>query len=193
MRRVVLAHLSIGAALSMMTMAATNSAAAQQMELPAALQVPLFLKAISLDRQRNVRADSELVVAVCFEGKVHASVAAKEAIAQAFRNASSAKQRIRVVSVNLDHDTLAEAVEQQHATLVYLAPVRLRDVAEVVAEASHEHVITFTGVADFVERGIAVGAHRNHEHAQLIINREAARAEGAEFGSELLKLSEIVR
>ena len=47
---------------------------AQEMEIPVAVQVPLFLKVMSFDRQLRARGEGEYVVAVAYQSGNRASV-----------------------------------------------------------------------------------------------------------------------
>ena len=53
-------------------------------------------------------------------------------------------------------------------------------------------VITLTSVPDYVESGLAVGIGVKGGKPRIIINLPAAKAEGANFSSQLLRLAKVI-
>lgn len=169
-------------------LALPHSAMAQDMEVPVSIQIPLFLKVISFDRQRNQQAD--LVVGVAYQSGFHASITARDEVERVLRNTPD--RTIRVVPVDLDRDALNEIMSQQHVTLLYVAPLRAYSIADIAAAAASVHATTITGVPQYVEQGLSVGARLQGERPKLLVNLAAARRSGANFTAELLKLAQVL-
>jgi hypothetical protein len=51
---------------------------------------------------------------------------------------------------------------------------------------------TVTAVNEYVIAGAAVGLDLRGDHAEIVVNLPAARAEGSDFSSQLLRLARIV-
>ena len=76
---------------------------AQDADVPVGLQIPLFLKVLSFDRQLSSRMDEELIVGVAYQGGNRESVRAKDDAVRALRDAQGAAGmlplRIEVIDV----------------------------------------------------------------------------------------------
>ncbi|MEO7998836.1 MAG: YfiR/HmsC family protein [Gemmatimonadaceae bacterium] len=167
-----------------------RGAHAQEMELPVSIQVPLFLKVIAFDRQQNQQVDVSLVVGVAYQSGFRVSATTREEVVQLLRN--SRERKVRVVVIDLDKEDLAEVLQQQHVTVLYVSPVRSYSIADIAAAAAAAKAITVTGVPSYVEQGLSVGARLQSDRPKLLVNLLAARRSGADFTAELLKMVEVV-
>ncbi|MGV3710865.1 MAG: YfiR/HmsC family protein [Gemmatimonas sp.] len=168
---------------------ASREAFAQEMEIPVSLQIPLFLKVISFDRQR-VQDDPTLVVGVAFQSGFRLSSVTRDDAERAFRGAGD--RRVKVVPIDLDVTKLGEALAQHQVSVLYVAPLRAYNVRSIAEAASAAHATTITGVSQYVTQGLSVSARLQSERPKLLINLSAARKGGANFAAELLKLAEVV-
>jgi hypothetical protein len=168
---------------------------AQDMDVPVGLQIPLFLKALTFDRQLRVRAGSEILIAVVFQSGNRASVMAKD---DAMRALGAVRDSVdglpvRAVAIDLDRGTLANALSRQRVTVVYVAPLRAVDIADLASAARTARVTTMTGVSEYTSRGIAVGVRLQGDRPKFLVNLSASKLEGADFSSELLKLALVIQ
>ena len=62
---------------------------------------------------------------------------------------------------------------------------------DLAITARNANVTTLTGVPQYVALGLAVSVRLQGERPNFVINAEAAKAEGADFSAELLKLAQI--
>lgn len=171
----------------------STAARAQEMEVPVAVQLPLFLKVMSFDRQLRSRTAGTLVIAIVYQRGYRASAAAKdEAWRAAVRVGEVAGMPVHLVAIDLDRDELAEALTRSQATLVYLAPVRGIDMKEFASVTRAAQVTTLTGVVRYVELGLAVGVRLRGDRPRIVVNLAASRSEGAELTAELLRLAEVL-
>lgn len=170
-----------------------TSAAQQEMELPVDLQVSLFLRVLSFDRQLPSRAGDELDVAVVMQRGYRASQKAGDEALSALNESGSnvGGVPVRAAAVDLDTESLADALAQRPVTVLYLTPLRGVDVRELAAEAGAAGALTVSGVPGYVPMGVAVSARLQGERPRLLLNLRAARRAGADFSAELLKLAEV--
>ena len=70
--------------------------------------------------------------------------------------------------------------------------LRAFDLAAITDWARKSRIVTLTGIPAFVDRGVSVGIDLQGGKPRILINLQAARAEGADFDSGLLKLARIV-
>lgn len=170
-------------------------ARAQDMDVPVDLQMSVFLKVISFDRQLHVRAPTEVVIGIAFQGGNRASSIARD---EARRSIAAARDGvdglpIRVESIDLDVERLGEALRRRALTHLYVTPLRAADIGAIAAATRAARVTTLTGVPRYVARGLAIGVELRAERPRILVNLEASRLEGAELAAELLKLATIVR
>jgi hypothetical protein len=163
---------------------------AQDMDVPVQIQVALFLKVLTFDRNLVIAPASEIVVGVVFQSGYRSSVNAKN-IAMAALQSSSNSRKIRAIAIDLDRETLLTALPRYRPSVLYVAPLRAVEIGDLAASARNANVTTVTGVPQYVALGLAVSVRLQGERPKLVINAEAAKAEGADFSAELLKLAQI--
>jgi hypothetical protein len=65
-------------------------------------------------------------------------------------------------------------------------------IEDIVAISRARKITTITGVPEFVKKGIALGLTLRAERPLVLVHLPAARAEGADFNSQLLKLARVL-
>lgn len=180
---------------------ATRPAAAQEMEIPVAIQVPLFLKVLSFDRRHeSARAEggngsfslAARGFGVVFQSGNRASVVAKDEVMHALGQATVASG-MTAVAIDLDAQSIEEAIARAGVGVLYVAPLRAADIARIARASRTAGVTTLTGVPEYVRLGLAIGVRLQGERPKLLINLTASRQEGAELSAELLKLAHVYR
>lgn len=174
---------------------AARRAGSQEMDVPVGIQVSVFLKVISFDRQLHLRAPTEVVLGIAFQSGNRASVIAKEEARQAIAAARDGVDGlpIRVETIDLDVERLGEALARHGLTHLYVTPLRATDIGAIAAATRAAQVTTLTGVPRYVSRGLAIGVELRDERPRILVNLNASRLEGANLSAELLKLATIVK
>jgi hypothetical protein len=170
---------------------------AQEMDVPIDVQIPLLYKILMFDRNLGSRvAGDGIVIAIIYQEGFRASVTARDQVLETVRRigaSSISGQPVQWVSLELAEEADLEAALAKHRVdVIYVAPLRSVGLDRIATAARGKHVTSFTGVPEFVDRGLAVGVGLQRERAQIIVNLAAARAEGAEFGSQLLNLARVI-
>jgi hypothetical protein len=170
-------------------------ALAQDMDVPVGAQVSILLKVIGFDRQLPLRAPTELVIGIAYQSGSRASLVAKDETRRGFSEVRDGINGvpIRVETIDLDSERLDAALRRLNPTILYVTPLRAADIAAIAAATRAARVTTVTGVARYVSRGLAVGVSLHDGRPRILVNLEAARLEGADLASELLKLATIVK
>lgn len=170
------------------------SLGAQDMEVPVALQIPLFLKVMSFDRAAGGRVGRSLVIAVVYQSRNRASASAKDEAMHALYALPQSAERVkrRGVAIDLDSEPLATALKRERADVIYVTPLRGEDIPEIAAAAAEIGATTWTGVPRYVSQGLAVGVRRERDRPRIMINMKAARLQGCDFSAELLKLALLI-
>jgi hypothetical protein len=84
------------------------------------------------------------------------------------------------------------AVVREGIRVLYVAPLRAVAIEEIIAISRARKITTLTGVPEFVEKGIALGVALRAERPLILVHLASARAEGADFNSQLLKLARVL-
>jgi hypothetical protein len=156
--------------------------------VPAATQMAIFQNVWKLDRNFNHNGITTLVV--LYQKDHRASLAVKDEIYAAVQ-AANTNVRFEAVEVGTP-ELLRQAMADTGADVVYVAPLRAVDVAEIARISRRRRIRTITGVPEYVDAGIAVGIGIRQNRPLIIVNLQGARAEGCDFEAQLLRLARIV-
>lgn len=169
--------------------------AEQDMAVPLDVQYPLFLKILTFDRNLQMRAGEELVIGVVYQPRVRASWLAKDALMKLIDTSSIQAKNLPVRGVPIEArspEHLARAIEIHRVDVLYVGPLRAVAIKDVTSVSRPRHVITLTGMPRYVDDGLAVGIGLAQERPEILVNLAAARAEGADFKAQFLKLARII-
>lgn len=104
-----------------------------------------------------------------------------------------ADRALRVVSINWSSDVpIAALLAREKIDILYVAPLRSVSIADISATAQSLGIRTWSSVPAYVVKGLALGVGIRDDRPLILVNRTAARAEGADFSSQLLKLARVV-
>ncbi len=161
------------------------------MALPVDLQFSLFYRILTYDRTLERRLAGGLVIGIVYQHRFRSSALARE---QALRQQPPAGVgfQARFVSIDLDEGVdLASVVAEAGCDVLYVAPLRAVGIRTITAVSRARGLLTLTGVADYVEAGLAVGVGLRGDRPEILVNVAASRAEGADFSAQLLRLARI--
>ena len=164
------------------------------MEVPVALQIPLFVKVMSFDRSMTERAGRSHVIAIVFQSKNLASTRAKDDAVSAIHALPRGVGGVtyRSVIIDIDAETLAAGLRRERSDFLYVTPLRGIDLRVVATAAEADGVVTWSSVPSYVSQGMAVGLRRERDRPRIMINLKAARLQLCNFSAELLKLAHIL-
>ncbi|MFI5180824.1 MAG: YfiR family protein [Thermoanaerobaculia bacterium] len=160
--------------------------------VPLPTQYALLLKVLTADRNFPMQGRDDLVIGIVYQRNSPASREVAERLASEIERRSAdegaASARYRLIDVS-DPAALAPGVAACQPGVLYVAPLTDFDVRRIAALSRARKIRTATGVPAYVESGLAVGFESDRGAVRIVINREASRAEGADFSSKLLKLA----
>ena len=176
---------------------AGGSAQAQKMAAPAEVQVPLLFKILTFDRRVGTRPPGNvIVIAVVFQTGYRASLVARNQIVDALKameDSTISGHPVRWVAVEwVDEEQVRLALIRERTDVIYVTPLRGVELHPLVRTARAAGMTTFTGVPLYVEQGVALSIGIVRERPQIIVNLAAARAEGSDFTSQLLRLCKVI-
>ena len=174
-----------------------RSAQAQEMDAPAEIQIPLLYKILTFDRKLGARAPgNDIVIAILFQTGYRGSVLARDQVLDALkrlRDSTIYGHPVQWVAVELtDVESLRLSLIRNKVGVIYVTPLRGVELDPIKMAAREAGITTFTGVPRYVEEGLALGVGIARERPQIIVNLGAARAEGSDFTSQLLRVSRVI-
>jgi len=167
---------------------------AQDSAVPGEVPFPILARVLAFDRQLKQRAGDEIVVGLVFQAHATEPRTTRDAVlAEAPTDVSIGGAPVRVLPIPTnDIQDIDAAISANAVDVLYVTPLRSVDLDDLTVLSRRRHVLTCTGVPDYVSRGLAVGIEAGRDGPIILINLAAAKAEGAEFSSELLRLARIV-
>ncbi|HEV8132322.1 MAG TPA: YfiR family protein [Acidobacteriota bacterium] len=171
-------------------------AAADEMAVPADLQVPLILKVLTYDRNFEERAQNELKIGIVYTGNA-ASLKAKNevmGVLEKFSGKTIRKLPIKYVLVEFTSQRdLESATKTLHMNVLYIAPGNAQNLDALLKVSQANQIITTTGVPTYVDQGVAVGIGIRQDKPQILINLGGSKREGSEFDASLLRIASVIR
>jgi hypothetical protein len=161
-----------------------------------AQQVTILARALAYDRDIKTDAGERIDIVVVHR-LGHATAQPAEKIATAFKTLERntiAGLPIRVTTIG--YGTVSELDAQLKAAgadVLYIPPGLDEDVDSIVNVARTRKVTTLAGKRGYLDRGAALGVFVVGDRPSIFVNVEAAKAEGAAFSSELLKIAQTLR
>lgn len=162
----------------------------------AARRVLIALRVLAYDKTLAERHPGEVVVVAVASTSSAAGQAERAVWLAGFALLPKVKVSGRPVRVVLLDVGGKVTIAKQLAATLAAAVIVTADVAPSLPElrtaTRAAHALTVTQHESAVASGLAVGLVRGKEREEIVINLEAARAEGARFGAGLLQLARLV-
>jgi len=172
----------------------TGNAFGQQMPIPIDVQWNLFPKILQFDRNLHQRVGDEMVIGILYQERYRVSLTSKEEII----SVTTSMRKIDNISVKfvpiklIDGNFFEKSISDKGIDIIYITPLRAHDIKTIAYICCEHDILTLTGVPEYVEKCIAVGIGEKEKKPLILINKNAAREEGADFSSKLLKLSKVI-
>jgi hypothetical protein len=164
---------------------------AQEIAVPVGIQLPLFLKLLSFDRDLNARSEKELVIGVVYQ-KFRTSLETKDEFQHvvdelAIKTLNGVPFRSIPLEIVTEMD-LENAISETKIHILYITPLRALSIEKIAEICRRQKVLALTGVPEYVDWGIGIGIGSKGQKPQVIINLASVKAGGANFSSTLLQL-----
>ncbi len=189
-------YIKISLAVLLIIQFAGRAIAVEEMEVPVDIQIPLFMKILTYDRNLKKRVGDEIVMGVVYQEKFRKSLNVKTQLEKYLANSKEDKiddVPFRYVLINLSSLSMFKAIlAREKVDIVYIAPLRAAAVEALAADCRALGITSLTGVPAYCELGIAISIGSKGESPQIIINLPGAQSEGADFSSQLLKLAKVI-
>ena len=169
----------------------------QEIAVPVETQIPLFFKIISFDRTILKSGNKNFEIVIIYQKNYKYSQNIKNEILSVFENNSGYNnfngKNIEINSLSINQETdLDEYLAGHKADCVFLTPLRALNIELLVDILIKKKTISFSTVPDYVNDGICFGLEVKGERPNIIINLPTSKSVGAEFNSQLLKISKVI-
>ena len=164
--------------------------------MPADVQVPVLLKVLTFDRRIADARGENLVVGVVYQSGFRLSSTVKDRVMDALSHVGSggpANRPVKPFAIDADgSQNIEDALTRLGIKVLYVTPLRAFDLPGLVATTRRTKTLTLTGVPDYVEAGLSIGIDLRQDRPRILVNLQAARAEGADLAAPLLDLATVV-
>jgi len=171
--------------------------ASGQQEVPAERQVLILARALSYDDEIKGRVGDDVNVVVLSKPGNGASEAMSATMQKAFKGISSVKVQGLPLKINAltfsSGAALATALANQGIDVLYVCAGLEADLPAIIDVTRKHRTLTIGSREDHMTRGLALGVLPIDGKPTIIVNLGAAKAEGAAFSSDLLRLAKVIR
>jgi hypothetical protein len=195
MRRSLVRALLLTLCVGLATTLLPPATRAQEMEVPLNTQISLLTRILDFDRRLPSRTGEEVVVGIVYQSRYRASYTAYRGAVRALETQprSGGATRVRAVAIELvETSDLASTLRRAGVDVVYIAPLRGVDRGRVTRIVLDAGALSFSGAPELRDEGVAVYFGMRGGRPRLRIDLNTARAAGADFSSELLRLADVV-
>ena len=187
--------MTLGLVLALM-LPALAEPAAELMPVPADLQIPLIFKILTYDRLLEERGKPELTFAVLYSPDAASVQAKDDALAILNRIVGKTVKKIPIRFVTIAYTTAAAlqaSLAESRVDVLYISPGFSERLDELSAVCEQNHVITATGVPEYVGKGVGIGIGLHQNKPQILINLPACKRGGSQFDSSMLRIAQVIK
>jgi YfiR/HmsC-like len=183
--------------LTLLSTLVASAPAAPADEVSPARQVLILTRALAYDGNLKTRAGGDLLIAVLGKAGYAPSDELAGSMSRAFRGLGNVKVQglaVRATQVAYkDPASLAALIEREGIDALYVAPGLDAELMGIVEATRKLKVLSMASRQDYVQRGLSMGVFAIEGKPTIVVNLIASKAEGAAFGSDLLRLAKVIR
>jgi hypothetical protein len=188
---------SAAVTLTLLSTLVASAPAAPGDEVAPARQVLILTRALAYDGNLKTRAGADLLVAVLGKPGNVPSDELASTMGKAFRGLGNVKvQGLAVRATQIaykDAASLADMIKREGIDALYVAPGLDAELMGIVEATRRLKVVSMASRQDYVQRGLSLGVFAIDGKPTIVVNLAASKAEGAAFGSDLLRLAKVIR
>ena len=166
------------------------------MDIPISQQFPIFMKILECNKGYSVHDDSLLTIAIIFQSNNKQSLTTHDDIiglTSQFTQQRISALAIKFVEFDLDRiGDLSASFSAEKVDVAYISPLRAYKIEDIADICKAKSILSLTGMTSYLNLGLAVSIANRGGKPQIVINLPAAKAEKANFGSQILKLARIM-
>jgi len=172
-----------------------NLSYGQRIKAPLAVQLKLIPKVLSLDKNFISRKEDQFNLAVLYSSLQRNSSKTKNEFNDAIKKKN---MFVKTTKINISFIDIAKTpniekyLNDNKIDVVYITPLRGVDINSIAKTCKNEKALTVTGVLEFMQNEISVSFDIKDKKLQIIINNTAAKLEGTNFSSRLLRIAKVI-
>lgn len=173
----------------------TASAIAQQIEVPMEIQYNILLKVLSYDKNLSRFGTDEIRIGVFYQSGFKASAAAKDELSESISKSKIKdidKRKISVFYSNLDYESPAAFIKEKKISVIYFLPLRAVSIENILTDTKKIKILSCSAVKDYLSEGVAISFALKSSKPEILVNLKAAKSEGTDFSSQLLKIVTVI-
>jgi hypothetical protein len=159
------------------------------------IQYPLLLKIITFDKEFHNKFENKVVIGILYQENFRTSEEMKNELVKIIkeRNYSVEGKKVEYVLLDISNNNdIYGIINNSNINIIYVLTLKGVNVEDITRVTKKEKILTYAAMPQYVQKGIAVGIDTKGGKPLIVINLKSAKQEGAEFTSQLLKLSEII-
>jgi hypothetical protein len=160
-------------------------------------QVKTLARVLAYDESLTKRAGSRVVIGVLYKaGSPDVQNEPTEWFAAFSKLESYNIRGLPIHAVMLPFTTpevLQESVSGRNIVALYICPGLEGEIANIKRISRERKTTTIASREDMVHAGLTLGVFSEHGKLSVVVNLAASRAEGAQFGSDLLRLAKVIQ
>ncbi len=167
---------------------------AQDINVPVNIQIPIIVKILAFNRTITDSPNPNIVITVLYQSKFKQSKQVKDAVIEAIAaNHSSSRKKIIVKEVDINSvSDISNSINSTKPDVFILTPLRAIDIEQVSNIAKKNKILSISLCPTHLRDKISVAIDLLGDKPQILINLTSSKLEGADFSSQLLKLSKIL-
>ena len=171
---------------------------AEEVPVPAPLQVKLLLKALTFDRNFSQKISTTVLIGIVYDPKNPAANQAQRDITRILDQLTIKKLPIKYVRLHYRGEaTFGQLAKQHNIHVFYVMPGNADYLQELLRVSQMHQISTVTGVPAYVEQGVAVGVdvqrNRSKLRPRILINLPASKSQGSAYEARLLKMATVLK
>ncbi len=169
--------------------------AAQDIVVPVQSQLKILQKVLEFDRALEARSGETLTIGVVYQPGNRSSIAAANEVVTAGREVETqlAGYPVKYVRVPVTSSgSVSQAVDVTRLDVLYVMPLRAFSLEKIVEISREASIRTIAVSPEQLAGGLTLALDMKDGRPKIVLNLPAARAEGADFSSQLLRLAQVV-
>jgi hypothetical protein len=174
---------------------ALNFSYGQRIKAPMDVQMKIIPKVLSLDKNFASRVKGDFKIGVIYSSQQRTSVQIKNDFEDVAikTNMLVKKSKVNAFFIDVSKITnIKKFLVDNKIDVIYVTPLRGVDISSIAKICKQEKILTVTGVLDYMQNDISVSFDIKDKKLQIVINNNAAKREGTNFSSRLLRIAKII-
>ena len=162
-------------------------------------QADMLIKILGYDRTLLQNSFEVVRVGIIYEESNAASISEFQGISDNLFDLMSAGRTVGGKKVTFsgvafkNSDYFLDTVHNLNVNVLYITSGNDANLAYILRTAQNEGILTFSCVPYYLDRGVASGVEEIDGGLKVVIHLTAAKAQGADFKAELLKISRVIQ